>query len=100
MTKSLSKYKPAVSKDERDRIIEMAWEDRTPFDAIQLQFQLKESEVIQIMRSEMKPSSFRMWRERVNGRRTKHAQLSVDSLGQRFACSRQKAVAQNKISKR
>ena len=55
-----------------DRIIEMAWEDRTTFDAILLQFGLKEQEVIDLMRKEMKASSFRMWRARVQGRKTKH----------------------------
>lgn len=55
---------------DKDRIIEMAWEDRTTFDAILMQFGLKEQEVIYLMRTEMKPSSFRMWRERVQGRKT------------------------------
>ena len=59
-----------------DRVIEMAWEDRTPFEAIAYQFGLAESEVIQLMRSEMKASSFRMWRKRVSGRKTKHAATS------------------------
>mgnify|MGYP005845923141 CR=1 FL=1 len=80
-----------------DRIIEMAWEDRTPFDAIELQFGISEKEVIAIMRKEMKSSSFRMWRKRVQGRKTKHkAQISSD----RFKCSRQKAITGNKIAKR
>jgi uncharacterized protein (TIGR03643 family) len=60
------------SEIEIDRIIEMAWEDRTTFDSILLQFGLKEQEVIDLMRREMKPSSFRMWRARVQGRKTKH----------------------------
>ncbi|WP_413164033.1 TIGR03643 family protein [Capilliphycus salinus ALCB114379] len=55
-----------------DRIVEMAWEDRTPFNAIEIQFGLKEKDVIALMRREMKPSSFRMWRKRVSGRSTKH----------------------------
>ena len=59
-----------------DRVIEMAWEDRTPFEAIAYQFGLSESEVIQLMRSEMKAPSFRMWRKRVSGRKTKHAATS------------------------
>ena len=59
-----------------DRVIEMAWEDRTPFEAIAYQFGLSESEVIQLMRYEMKASSFRMWRKRVSGRKTKHAATS------------------------
>ena len=57
---------------EIDRIIEMAWEDRTPFDAIYYQFKLKEKEVINLMRSNLKESSFIMWRKRVSGRKTKH----------------------------
>jgi len=57
------------------RIIEMAWEDRTAFEAIEAQFGLNESAVIDLMRKHMKPSSFRMWRKRVSGRRTKHAVL-------------------------
>ena len=56
-----------------DRIIEMAWEDRTSFEAIQYQFGLSERDVIALMRKEMKSSSFRMWRKRVSGRKTKHA---------------------------
>ena len=59
-----------------DRIIEMAWEDRTPFEAIAYQFGLSEPQVIQLMRSQMKSSSFRMWRKRVSGRKTKHAATS------------------------
>ena len=59
-----------------DRIIEMAWEDRTPFEAIAYQFGLSEQQVIQLMRSQMKASSFRMWRKRVSGRKTKHAATS------------------------
>ena len=56
-----------------DRIIEMAWEDRTSYEAIQYQFGLSEKDVIALMRKEMKSSSFRMWRKRVSGRKTKHA---------------------------
>ena len=57
------------------RIIEMAWEDRTPFDAIEHQFGLSEKEVIELMRKQMKASSFRMWRKRMSGRDTKHRKL-------------------------
>ena len=57
------------------RIIEMAWEDRTPFEAIETQFGLKENEVREIMRREMKSSGFKMWRERVSDRKTKHLSL-------------------------
>lgn len=55
-----------------DRIVEMAWEDRTPFDAIEAQFGLAEPDVIKLMQKEMKPQSFKMWRKRVSGRSTKH----------------------------
>lgn len=82
-----------------DRIIEMAWEDRTTFDAIQFQFGLKEQDVIDLMRREMKPSSFRMWRVRVQGRSTKHQKKRNFDEG-RFKCSRQRAISNNSISKR
>ncbi|QXP78883.1 MULTISPECIES: TIGR03643 family protein [Winogradskyella] len=82
-----------------DRIIEMAWEDRTPFEAITFQFNLKEQEVINLMRKELKPSSFRMWRKRVQGRSTKHIKKRTFDKG-RFKCSRQKTITNNSISKR
>ncbi|NBC57485.1 MAG: TIGR03643 family protein [Bacteroidetes bacterium] len=84
---------------ELDRIIEMAWEDRTTFEAIEFQFGLKEEEVINIMRRQMKPSSFRMWRKRVQGRSTKHQKLRNNKNG-RFKSTRQKNISGNKISKR
>ena len=61
-----------LTSAEVDRIVEMAWEDRTPFEAIDFQFNLKEKEVIQLMRSYLKTSSYKMWRKRVNGRKSKH----------------------------
>ena len=64
-----------LSETDIDRIIEMAWEDRTPFEAIQLQFGLNESQVILLMRSSLKRGSFKLWRERVSGRVTKHLKL-------------------------
>lgn len=82
-----------------DRIIEMAWEDRTPFDAITFQFGLSEQEVIELMRRNMKRSSFKMWRKRVQGRSTKHRKLR-SSKNSRFKCSRQRNISGNKISKR
>jgi uncharacterized protein (TIGR03643 family) len=82
-----------------DRIIEMAWEDRTPFDAIKLQFGIKEEEVIRLMRREMKPSSFKMWRARVQGRKTKHLRQRTAEVD-RFKCSRQRGISNNKVSKR
>jgi uncharacterized protein (TIGR03643 family) len=84
---------------EIDRIIEMAWEDRTTFDAIKFQFNLKEQEVINLMRRELKPSSFRLWRSRVQGRKTKHLAKRNFQQG-RFKCSQQRTISQNKISKR
>lgn len=62
------------------RVIEMAWEDRTPFEAIQNQFALDEAAVIALMRQQLKPSSFRLWRERVRGRKTKHAALRPSEM--------------------
>ena len=70
-----------------DRIIEMAWEDRTPFEAIEYQFGLKENDVRKIMRKELKPSSFKLWRERVKGRKTKHSKTSEST---RFKSKNQK----------
>ena len=58
-----------------DRVIEMCWEDRTPFEAIEHQFGLKEDDAIKIMRSNLKPKSFKVWRKRVSGRKTKHMEL-------------------------
>jgi uncharacterized protein (TIGR03643 family) len=82
-----------------DRIIEMAWEDRTPFDAIAIQFNLSEKEVILCMRRHLKPASFKRWRKRVTGRATKHAALRSATV-QRFKCSRQRTISLNKISKK
>lgn len=70
-----------------DRIIEMAWEDRTPFEAIYYQFGLKENDVRKIMRDNLNRSSFELWRERVNGRKTKH---SKTSSADRFKSKNQK----------
>jgi uncharacterized protein (TIGR03643 family) len=84
---------------EIDRIIEMAWEDRTPFEAIETQFGLSEKEVISLMRKEMKRSSFEMWRKRMSGRTTKHAQKRVSGID-RFKCNMQRSISLNKISKR
>jgi uncharacterized protein (TIGR03643 family) len=82
-----------------DRIVEMAWEDRTPFDAITLQFGLNEKEVIDLMRREMKLSSFKMWRKRVQGRPTKHRKLQSETIT-RFKSNLQRQITLNKISKR
>ncbi|KJH69812.1 TIGR03643 family protein [Aliterella atlantica] len=63
---------PNLEPEAIDRIVEMAWEDRTPFEAIALQFGLQEPQVIELMRQQMQASSFKMWRKRVSGRKTKH----------------------------
>ena len=91
--------KIALSIIDIDRIIEMAWEDRTPFEAIEFQFGLSEKDVIELMRANSKPSSFKMWRKRMKGRTTKHSSLRVDGID-RFKCTLQRAVSMNKISKR
>lgn len=89
-----------LSDRDLDRIIEMAWEDRTPFEAIEYQFGLPEKEVIQLMRRQLKPSSFRMWRKRVNsGVSQKHLKKRNPDV-KRFKSSRQKHISSNKISKR
>ena len=92
-------YKMIVTDKDIDRIIEMAWEDRTTFEVIEIQFGLKEKEVIELMRKYMKASSFKMWRKRTNGRATKHASRRSNVIG-RFKCKLQKTITQNKISKR
>jgi len=85
---------------ELDRIIEMAWEDRTPFEALQFQFGLPEKEVIKLMRAYLKESSFKRWRKRVNsGVSQKHLMKRNPEIT-RFKCSRQRGISGNKISKR
>ncbi|WFE68938.1 TIGR03643 family protein [Thiomicrospira sp. R3] len=70
--------------EDRHRVIEMAWEDRTPFEAIELNFGLSEPQVIKLMRRELKPSSFRLWRARVSGRKTKHLALRSDQVSRGY----------------
>ncbi|NBV12577.1 MAG: TIGR03643 family protein [Sphingobacteriia bacterium] len=83
-----------------DRIIEMAWEDRTPFEAIKIQFNFSEADVIALMRKKLKRSSFNLWRKRVNsGVSQKHALKRNPDIS-RFKCSLQKSISLNKISKR
>lgn len=91
--------KPVTKAVDIDRIIQMAWEDRTPFEAIEAQFQLKEKDVIVLMRTHMTASSFKMWRARTRGRATKHKELSAVNDA-RFHATRQRAISNNKISKR
>ena len=91
--------KENLSLADKDRIIEMAWEDRTTFEAIEIQFGLKVQDVIKLMRKEMKAGSFKLWRERTKCRSTKHEALRTNEVD-RFKCSRQKTITHNKISKR
>ena len=92
--KIIKKYQ--LTERDVDRIVEMAWEDRTPFDAIAKQFGLKEAEVIKVMRYEMKLSSWKMWRKRVQGRSTKHLKKREEGVN-RFKCSRQRHISNNKV---
>lgn len=80
---------PELDSQTIDRVVEMAWEDRTPFEAIEIQYGLQEKQVIAIMRREMKASSFRMWRKRVTGRKTKHLKNRDFTKG-RFKSQNQK----------
>ena len=82
-----------------DRIIEMAWEDRTPFDAIKFQFGLAEADVKALMKKELKFSSYKLWRKRVENCNTKHLAKRVEGID-RFKCTMQRAISNNKIAKR
>ncbi|REG88243.1 uncharacterized protein (TIGR03643 family) [Algoriphagus antarcticus] len=87
-----------MTERETDRIIEMAWEDRTPFEAIEIQFGISESDVIKLMRRELKESSFKMWRKRVNsGVSQKHLKKRNPDI-ERFKCTRQRSISLNKFS--
>jgi uncharacterized protein (TIGR03643 family) len=89
-----------LSPVEKDRIIEMAWEDRTPFEAILFQFGLSEADVIELMRQNLKRRSFQRWRKRVNsGVSQKHLSKRNPEIT-RFKCTRQRQITLNKISKR
>ncbi len=92
--------KHLLSEEETDRVIEMAWEDRTPFEAIEFQFDLAEKDVVQLMRSELKRSSFKRWRKRVNsGVSIKHSKKRAKAIN-RFKSTRQRSISLNKISER
>jgi uncharacterized protein (TIGR03643 family) len=89
-----------LTEQEEDRLIEMAWEDRTPFEAIKFQYGLTQGEVIKFMRSKLKRSSFNLWRKRVNqGISVKHLNKRNEDIT-RFKCARQRTISNNKISKR
>jgi uncharacterized protein (TIGR03643 family) len=91
--------KENLSEVHIDRIIEMAWEDRTPFDAITFQFGLSEAEVKALMKKELKFSSYKLWRQRVEDCKTKHTAKRNQDID-RFKCTRQRAISNNKIAKR
>jgi uncharacterized protein (TIGR03643 family) len=88
-----------LTTEEIDRVIAMAWEDRTPFSAIEYQFGLTEADVIKLMKRELKLSSWKRWRARVQGRKTKHVKLREDGV-ERFKSKAQKQITYNKISKK
>ena len=91
--------KEQLTEADTDRIIEMAWEDRTPFDAIYYQFGLTEDRVKVLMKKTLKFSSYTLWRTRVENCHTKHAKKRSEDIT-RFKCDRQRAISSNKISKR
>ena len=84
----MKKVSENIDLEDTNRIIEMAWEDRTPFEVIEQEFSINHGELIAIMRNNLKPSSFRLWRKRVNGRKTKHGAFRNFNIG-RHRCSRQ-----------
>ena len=88
-----------IDTESINRIIEMAWEDRTPFEAIYSQFNINEKKLISIMRNNLRRNSFNLWRKRVTGRKTKHSSLRDNSVD-RFKCNLQRGISNNKISKR
>jgi uncharacterized protein (TIGR03643 family) len=95
-----TKTTTTLTDRDTDRIIEMAWEDRTPFEAIQFQFGLSEAETIALMRRSLKRSSFNLWRKRVNsGVSQKHLKKRSTEID-RFKSNMQRAITHNKISKR
>ncbi|PWH85121.1 TIGR03643 family protein [Brumimicrobium oceani] len=89
-----------MTEREKDRIIEMAWEDRTPFEAIEFQFGKTEADVIELMRKTLKRSSFNLWRKRVNSKVSQKHRKKRSGDIERFKCSRQRQISNNKISKR
>ena len=88
-----------LNEREIDRVIAIAWEDRTPFEAIEYQFGLTEKEVIKFMKEQMHPRNWRKWRARVQGRKTKHEKLRDDEV-KRFKSDAQRQITGNRISKK
>lgn len=95
--KIIEKYQ--LNERDIDRIVGMAWEDRTPFEAIEQQFGLSEAEVIKLMKHQMRERNWKKWRARVQGRKTKHAKLRQEEVG-RFRSKMQKQITRNRISKK
>jgi len=91
--------KTKISDRDLDRIIEMAWEDRTPFDAIAFQFGLKENEVKALMKKTLKFSSYKRWRNRVENSSTKHLKTRSEEID-RFKSKAQRRITGNRISKK
>ncbi|MBK9338136.1 MAG: TIGR03643 family protein [Lewinellaceae bacterium] len=98
-TRKTAEIRQVLSPADLDRVVEMAWEDRTPFDAIAVQFGLTEAEVIALMKSEMHLKNWKKWRARVQGRASKHVALRSDSV-RRFRSKMQRIISGNRISKR
>ena len=84
----MKKALKSIDLESTNRIIEMAWEDRTPFEAIEKEFSISHGDLISIMRNNLKPSSFKLWRKRVKGRKTKHGAVRTFKVG-RHRCDRQ-----------
>ena len=99
MQRETKPSKENLSVGDMDRIIEMAWEDRTPFDAITFQFGLTESEVKSLMKTQLKFSSYKLWRKRVESCKTKHVRSRITDIT-RFKSALQRNISSNKISKR
>lgn len=97
--KRAENFPTTLTDTEVDRIIEMAWEDRTSFDAIKFQFGLNEAAVKTLMKKELKFSSYKLWRNRVENCKTKHSSKRTSGID-RFKCNLQRSISNNKVSKR
>jgi len=89
-------FEMALTEEQESRVIEMAWEDRTPFEAIERLFGLPEKDVIKLMRKNLKQKTFKNWRERVSGRKTKHASLRPEGVDRGYCPSQYKYKGANK----
>ncbi len=90
MNKILKKHD--LTTEDHSRVIEMAWEDRTPFEAIEKLYSLSEPEVIEIMRSSINRKTFNNWRARVSGRKTKHMKLRSKDVSRGYCSTQYKPV--------